>query len=198
MISVLFITLLFHSNCMQYIPFQTKTKLPSEKGHFYIKVSDYSHPNYIYINLNQTNIILDSLEYCDSDNVPSDDINCTFKVISPYKSETDNNVVRDIYRFEKYNEHHSFVVFHYNGEKKSDFLIEVECSDGDDNKLETWIIVLIVIASIVFLGIIIGIAIFTIKYLTKKKTIIGQIVPDSNQPSVIVSDTNELDKPLIK
>ena len=130
--------------------------------------------------------------------MPSDDINCTFKVISPYKSETDNNVVRDIYRFEKYLEHHSFVVFHYNGEKKSDFLIEVECSDGDDNKLETWIIVLIVIASIVFLGIIIGIAIFTIKYLTKKKTIIGQIVPDSNQPSVIVSDTNELDKPLIK
>ena len=198
MISVLFITLLFHSNCMQYIPFQTKTKLPSEKGYFYIKVSDYSHPNYIYINLNQTNIILDSLEYCDSDNVPSDDINCTFKVISPYKSETDNNVVRDIYRFEKYNEHHSFVVFHYNGEKKSDFLIEVECSDDDGNKLETWIIVLIVIASIVFLGIIIGIAIFTIKYLTKKKTIIGQIVPDSNQPSVIVSDTNEVDKPLIK
>ena len=198
MISVLFITLLFHSNCMQYIPFQTKTKLPSEKGYFYIKVSDYSHPNYIYINLNQTNIMLDSLEYCDSDNVPSDDINCTFKVISPYKSETDNNVVRDIYRFEKYLEHHSFVVFHYNGEKKSDFLIEVECSDGDDNKLETWIIVLIVIASIVFLGIIIGIAIFTIKYLTKKKTIIGQIVPDSYQPSVIVSDTNEVDKPLIK
>ena len=198
MISVLFITLLFHSNCMQYIPFQTKTKLPSEKGYFYIKVSDYSHPNYIYIYLNQTNIMLDSLEYCDSDNVPSDDINCTFKVISPYKSETDNNVVRDIYRFEKYNEHHSFVVFHYKGEKKSDFLIEVECSDGDGNKLETWIIVLIVIASIVFLGIIIGIAIFTIKYLNKKKTIIGQMVPDSNQPSVIVTGTNEVDKPLIK
>ena len=57
MISLLFITLLFHSNCMQYIQYETKTNLPSEEGYFFIKPSDYSNPNYIYITLTQTNIV---------------------------------------------------------------------------------------------------------------------------------------------
>ena len=188
MISVLFITLLFHSNCMQYIEYETKTKLPSEQGHFFIKASDYSNPNYIYILLTETNIILDSLEYCHSHDVPTDDFNCTLKSISPYKSKKNDNVIQDLYKFEKNQNEGCFIIFFYKGEKKSDFVIEVECSDDDSFAnigLEEWAISLIVIAGVVCLGIIIIIIVFVVIMIRKKKVIVGQIVPDSNQPSVV-------------
>ena len=197
MISVLFITLLFHSNCMQYIPYETKTRLPFKEGYFYIKASDYSNPNYVYISLTQTNIMLDSLEYCDSEDVPKDDINCRFQVIHPYKSKTENNVVIDTYRFGKYTKNRSFVVFHYKGDKSSYSKIEVECSDVE-SKLERWIIAIIVSACAVFLGIFIAITVFVVKCLRKKKIIVGQIVPDSNQPNAIVPDYNASDTPFVK
>ena len=193
MISVLFITLLFHSNCMQYIPYETKTKLPSEQGYFYIKASDYSNPNYIYILLTETNIMLDSLEYCSSDNVPKDDYNYTLKVISPYKSIKNDNVIQDLYKFAKNQIKGSFIIFFYKGEKKSEFAIEVECSDDDSLSivgLERWVIALIVIAGVVGLGIAIVIIVFAIKMIRKKKVIVGQIVPNSNQQSVIEPDYN--------
>ena len=197
MISVLFITLLFHSNCMQYIQYETKTNLPSEEGYFFIKPSDYSNPNHIYIFLTQTNIMLDSLEYCDSEDVPKDGFNCTFQLIHPYKSKTENNVVTDTYRFDKYAKERSFVVFHYKGDKSSYFKIEVECSDVE-SKLERWIIAIIVSACVVFLGIVIAITYFVVKCLKKKKVIVGQIVPDSNQPNAIVPDYNASDTPFVK
>ena len=200
MISLLFITLLFHSNCMQYILYETKTNLPFEEGYFYIKASDYSNPNYIYIHLTQTNIMLDSLEYCDSNDVPKDDVNCHFQVIHPYKSKTENNVVYDIYRFRKYTKNRSFVVFHYKGDKSFYSKIEVECSDDESKleKLEEWIIAIIISACAVFLGIVITITVFVVKCLRNKKVIVGQILPDSNQSSVRVPDYNITDTPFVK
>ena len=193
MISLLFITLLFHSNCMQYIQYETKTNLPSEEGYFFIKPSEYSNPNYIYITLIQTNIMLHSLEYCDSNEVPKDGFNCTFQVINPYKSKTENNIIYDIYHFNKYSKTRSFVVFHYKGDKSSDFKIEVECSDSE-SKIEKWVIAIIIISCIVFLGIVIAITVFVVKYIRKKKVIVGQMVPDSNQ----VQDNNAADTPFVK
>ena len=197
MISVLFITLLFHSNCMQYIKYETKTNLPSEEGYFFIKPSDYSNPNYIYIHFTQTNIMLDSLGFCDSNNVPKDGFNCDFESINPYKSKTENNVVYDIYRFRKYTKDRSFVVFHYKGDKNSDFKIEVECSDVE-SKIERWIIAIIVISCAIFLGIVITITVFIVKHLKKKKVIVGQMVPDSNEPNAIVPDYNAAETPFVK
>ena len=197
MISVLFITLFFHSNCMQYIQYETRTNLPSAEGYFFIKPSDYSNPNHIYISLTQTNIMLHSLEYCDSNVVPKDGFNRTFQIIHPYKSKTENNVVIDTYRFNKYAKERSFVVFHYKGDKSSYFKIEVECSDVE-SKLERWIIAIIVSACVVFLGIVIAITVFVVKCLRKKKIIVGQIVPDSNQPNAIVPDYNASDTPFVK
>ena len=137
--------------------------------------------------------MLDSLEYCDSNEVPKDGFNCIYQVINPYKSKTENNVVYDIYRFNKYSKALSFVVFHYKGDKSSDFKIEVECSDSE-SKIEKWVIAIIIISCIVFLGIVIAITIFVVKYIRKKKVIVGQMVPDSNQ----VQDNNAADTPFVK
>ena len=141
--------------------------------------------------------MLDSLEYCDSEDVPTDDINCRFQVIHPYKSKTENNVVVDAYRFGKHTKNRFFVVFHYKGDKSSYSKIEVECSDVE-SKLERWIIAIIVSACAVFLGIVIAITVFVVKCLRKKKIIVGQIVPDSNQPNAIVPDYNASDTPFVK
>ena len=199
MISVLFITLLFHSNCMQYIEYETKTKLPSEQGYFYIKASDYSNPNYIYILLTETNIMLDSLEYCSSDDIPTDDFNCTLEVISPDKSKKNDNVIQDLYKFAKNKSKGSFIIFFYKGEKKSNFVIEVECSDDDSLPnivFEEWAIALIAIAGVVALGIVIAIIVFAVKMIRKKKVIVGQIVSDSNQQSVVETEP-DYNKPFI-
>ena len=51
-------------------------------------------------------------------------------------------------------------------------------------------IALIVIAGVVGLGIAIVIIVFAIKMIRKKKVIVGQIVPNSNQQSVIEPDYN--------
>ena len=193
MISLLFTTLLFYSNSMEYIPFQKKKNLPLKQGFFFIKASDYSDPNYIYISLKQTNIMLNSLEFCDLNEVPSENFtysDCSFEVIHPYKSNSDDYIIQDIYQFPKYTKKRSFIIFYYYGEIKKDFQIEVLCSDNDKfsdaNKIKSDILVIafIVIGSIIALSIILGIIAFLIIYYRKKNIIVGQIVPNPNQPGV--------------
>ena len=139
-IYLLFLSLLAFTNSLLYLQREKMTKLDSENDYFFIKASDYTNPSYIYIHFKATNIMLNNLEYCDYNSVPTDDSvsKCQFVQIHPSKSTTDSNIINDYYRFEKYIKSFSFIIFHYSGVKQqSDFEIKVEITDTDKEKEET-------------------------------------------------------------
>ena len=138
-IYLLFLSLLAFTNSLLYLQREKMTKLDSENGYFFIKASDYTNPSYIYIHFKATNIMLNNLEYCDYNSVPTDDSvsKCQFVQIHPYKSKTDSNIINDYYMFQKYIKSFSFIIFHYSGVKQSDFEIKVEITDTDKEKEET-------------------------------------------------------------
>lgn len=187
---ILFVILLTYSKCIQYIYPETKTKLPSEKGYFFIKSSDYSNSNYIYIHFKETNIMLDSLEFCDYDKVPPDNFtsnDCKFETIYPYKSKSESDTIyNEYYQFLKYTRNRNFIIFQYGGNTQSNFLIEVEClnsESGDNNgdNGDKLYIALIIIAIIIVLCAIIGTTFFVI-YSRKKNNSDGeQIIPNQNE-----------------
>ena len=112
-ISLLFLAFLSFSNCLFYLQSETMTTLESENGYFFIKASDYTNKNFIFLHFIATNIMLNNLEYCDYSSVPTVDSisDCQFKAIHPYKSKTITNVINDYYKFEKYIRPFSFVIF---------------------------------------------------------------------------------------
>ena len=139
-IYLLFLSLLAFTNSLLYLQREMMTKLDSANGHFFIKASDYTNPSYIYIHFKATNIMLNNLEYCDYNSVPTDDSvsKCQFVQIHPSKSTTDSNIINDYYMFQKYIKSFSFIIFHYSGVKQqSDFEIKVEITDTDKEKEET-------------------------------------------------------------
>lgn len=138
-IYLLFLSLLAFTNSLLYLQREMMTKLDLEKGYFFIKASDYTNPSYIYIHFKATNIMLNNLEYCDYNSVPTDDSvsKCQFVQIHPSKSKTDSNIINDYYMFQKFIKSFSFIIFHYSGVKQSDFEIKVEITDTDKEKEET-------------------------------------------------------------
>lgn len=137
-ISLLFLAFLSFSNCLFYLQSETMTTLESENGYFFIKASDYTNKNFIFLHFIATNIMLNNLEYCDYSSVPTVDSisDCQFKAIHPYKSKTITNVINDYYKFEKYIRPFSFVIFHYSGVKQSVFDIKVESSSLEKEETE--------------------------------------------------------------
>ena len=127
---LLIVSLFAFSDCMLYLPRETKIKLDSENGYFFVKASDYTDTNYFYIHLKTTNIMLNNLEYCEYNSVPKDESisKCEFITFIPHKSDTDtvSNIINDYYQFEKYRRSYSFIIFHYSGDYQPNFEIEVE------------------------------------------------------------------------
>ena len=164
---LLILSLLSISNCMQYLPRETKTKLDSENGYFFVKSSDYTNSNYFYIHLKTTNIILNNLEYCEYNSVPKDEsiFECKFITFHPYKSDSVSNVINDYYQFEKYKKSYSFIIFHYSGDYQPNFEIEVEVLNdrktGND-ELNTTTIILIVLCAVLACALIIAITFLVI------------------------------------
>ena len=170
---LLILSLLSISNCMLYLPRETKTKLDSEKGYFFVKASDYTNSNYFYIHLKTTNIILNNLEYCEYNSVPKDESisECKFITFHPYKSDSVSNVINDYYQFEKYKKSYSFIIFHYSGDYQPNFEIEVEVLNdkktGND-ELNTTTIILIVLCAVLACALIIAITFLVILVRTNK------------------------------
>ena len=164
---LLILSLFAFSDCMLYLPRETKTKLDSEKGYFFVKASDYTNSNYFYIHLKATNIMLNNLEYCECNSVPKDESISEYEFITfhPYISDSVSNVINDYYQFEKYKKSYSFIIFHYSGDYQPNFEIEVEVSNdkktGND-ELNTTTIILIVLCAILACALIIAITFLVI------------------------------------
>jgi hypothetical protein len=154
---------------MLYLPRETKIKLDSENGYFFVKASDYTDTNYFYIHLKTTNIMLNNLEYCEYNSVPKDESisKCEFITFIPHKSDTDtvSNIINDYYQFEKYRRSYSFIIFHYSGDYQPNFEIEVEVLNdkktGND-ELNTTTIILIVLCAVLACALIIAITFLVI------------------------------------
>ena len=183
-IYLLFLSLLAFTNSLLYLQREMMTKLDLEKGYFFIKASDYTNPSYIYIHFKATNIMLNNLEYCDYNSVPTDDSvsKCQFVQIHPYKSKTDSNIINDYYMFQKFIKSFSFIIFHYSGVKQSDFEIQVEITDTDKEKEETKekdesnksIIILLVAVSVLTVALIVAIIFLVIQAREIQKIKTGQ------------------------
>ena len=172
----LILSLLSISNCMLYLPRETKTKLDSVNGYFFVKSSDYTNSNYFYIHFKTTNIMLNNLEYCECNSVPKDESisECEFVTFRPYESDSVSNVINDYYQFEKYKKSYSFIIFHYSGDYQPNFEIEVEgLNDLNDEKtgneektgndeLNTTTIILIVLCAVLACALIIAITFLVI------------------------------------
>ena len=166
---LLILSLFAFSDCMLYLPRETKIKLDSENGYFFVKASDYTDTNYFYIHLKTTNIMLNNLEYCEYNSVPKDESisKCEFITFIPHKSDTDtvSNIINDYYQFEKYRRSYSFIIFHYSGDYQPNFEIEVEVLNdrktGND-ELNTTIIILIVLCAVLACALIIAITFLVI------------------------------------
>ena len=183
-IYLLFLSLLAFTNSLLYLQKEKMTKLDSENGYFFIKASDYTNQIYIYIHFKATNIMLNNLEYCDYNSVPTDDSvsKCQFVQIHPSKSKTDSNIINDYYMFQKYIKSFSFIIFHYSGVKQSDFEIKVEITDTDKEKEETKekdesnksIIILLVAVSVLTVALIVAIIFLVIQAREIQKIKTGQ------------------------
>ena len=183
-IYLLFLSLLAFTNSLLYLQREKMTKLDSENGYFFIKASDYTNQIYIYIHFKATNIMLNNLEYCDYNSVPTDDSvsKCQFVQIHPHKSKTDSNIINDYYMFQKYIKSFSFIIFHYSGVKQSDFEIKVEITDTDKEKEETKekdesnksIIILLVAVSVLTVALIVAIIFLVIQAREIQKIKTGQ------------------------
>ena len=184
-IYLLFLSLLAFTNSLLYLQKEKMTKLDSENGHFFIKASDYTNPSYIYIHFKATNIMLNNLEYCEYNSVPTNDSvsKCQFVQIHPYKSKTDSNIINDYYMFQKYIKSFSFIIFYYSGVKQqSDFEIQVEITDTDKEKEETKekdesnksIIILLVAVSVLTVALIVAIIFLVIQAREIQKIKTGQ------------------------
>ena len=166
---LLILSLFAFSDCMLYLPRETKIKLDSENGYFFVKASDYTDTNYFYIHLKTTNIMLNNLEYCEYNSVPKDESisKCEFITFIPHKSDTDtvSNIINDYYQFEKYKKSYSFIIFHYSGDYQPNFEIEVEVLNdkktGND-ELNTTTIILIVLCAVLACALIIAITFLVI------------------------------------
>ena len=173
---LLILSLFAFSDCMLYLPRETKTKLDSVKGYFFVKASDYTNSNYFYIHLKATNIMLNNLEYCECNSVPKDESisECEFITFQPYISDSVSNVINDYYQFEKYKKSYSFIIFHYSGDYQPNFEIEVEGLNdlndektGNEEKTENnesnaTIIILIVLCGVLACALIIAITFLVI------------------------------------
>ena len=167
---LLILSLFAFSDCMLYLPRETKTKLDSKNGYFFVKASDYTNSNYFYIHLKATNIMLNNLEYCECNSVPKNESisECEFIIFHPYISDSVSNVINDYYQFEKYKKSYSFIIFHYSGDYQPNFEIEVEgLNDLNDEKtgndeLNTTTIILIVLCAILACALIIAITFLVI------------------------------------
>ena len=177
-IYLLFLSLLAFTNNLLYLQREMMTKLDSENGYFFIKASDYTNPSYIYIHFKATNIMLNNLEYCDYNSVPTDDSvsKCQFVQIHPHKSKTDSNIINDYYMFQKFIKSFSFIIFHYSGVKQSDFEIKVEITDTDKEKDESnkSIIILLVAVSVLTVALIVAIIFLVIQAREIQKIKTGQ------------------------
>ena len=166
---LLILSLFAFSDCMLYLPRETKIKLDSENGYFFVKASDYTDSNYFYIHFKTTNIMLNNLEYCEYPSVPKDESisKCEFITFIPHKSDTDtvSNIINDYYQFEKYKKSYSFIIFHYSGDYQPNFEIEVEVLNdrktGND-ELNTTTIILIVLCAVLACALIIAITFLVI------------------------------------
>ena len=194
---LLIFSLFAFSDCMLYLPRETKIKLDSENGYFFVKASDYTDTNYLYIHLKTTNIMLNNLEYCQYNSVPKDESisECEFITFQPHKSDSDtvSNVINDYYKFEKYKRPYSFIIFHYSGDYQPNFEIEVEgLNDLNDEKtrndeLNTTTIILIVLCAILACALIIAITFLVIlarrnKIRTNAEEVVHNAIPNQDYP----------------
>ena len=169
---LLILSLFTFSDCMLYLPRETKTKLDSVNGYFFVKASDYTDSNYFYIHFKTTNIMLNNLEYCQYNSVPKNESisECEFITFQPHKSDSDtvSNVINDYYKFEKYKRPYSFIIFHYSGDYQPNFEIEVEgLNDLNEEKtgnngLNATTIILIVLCVVLACALIIAITFLVI------------------------------------
>lgn len=191
--------LMVYSNCMQYIQNNYKAYFTSEKGYFYIKASDYSSDNYIYIHLMATNIMLNSLEYCRINTVPNENtLECQFSNLAPYSSNFASNITHDYYELPKYWADPNFIVFHYAGEKVKDFSIEVECSkdkfdevnngDNNSNSEDTYIVIIIVLGCL--LGVVIIVSVIIIVIFIKKNKSQQLLLNNFEAPNAVTPNQN--------
>ena len=192
---LLILSLFAFSDCMLYLPRETKIKLDSENGYFFVKASDYTDTNYFYIHLKTTNIMLNNLEYCECNSVPKDEsvYECEFITFHPHKSDSVSNVINDYYQFEKYRRSYSFIIFHYSGDYQQNFEIEIESlNDLNDEKngndeLNATIIILLVSCAVLTCALIIAITFLVIlarrnKIRTNAEEVVHNAIPNQDYP----------------
>ena len=195
-----YLTIKARSYFMEKIPVNSydKTKISTftdTDNYFYMKIGNPSH-DYLYFNFINSDSTFDkTIYFCQTDNNPEyDSPSCSFRPIDRYGQNYTYNNYENYYKADirTYSGEYIIVKFQYNSKSSYPTLyLKSSYNDFYHKPLSTVAIVLIVIGSVVFVGIII-----IIIHCCYKKRAAYNSTHEVNQSAVVVS--NNPDFPLME